>query len=155
MSVPVIEEFAPGQSQSRLTPAPRSRHKPSPLTLNADQLDRHALIQACVICHGSVTERTQSPEGNRANTHQLVDGKPRSRISAFVSTSRARGCFAKRLGCSKRAGKLVIADIRDAGVYAREIAACGMKIGPRLDEERGVGWVRLPDDRQVIAHSNA
>ena len=29
---------------------------PSPLALNADQLDRHALIQACVICHGSVKE---------------------------------------------------------------------------------------------------
>ena len=55
----------------------------------------------------------------------------------------------------KKDGKLVIADIRDAGVYAREIAACGMEIGLRLDEERGVGWVRLPDDRQVIAHSNA
>ena len=28
----------------------------SPLALNADQLDRHTLIQACVICHGSVKE---------------------------------------------------------------------------------------------------
>jgi hypothetical protein len=28
---------------------------PSPLALNADQLDRHALIQAC-ICHGSMKE---------------------------------------------------------------------------------------------------
>jgi len=28
----------------------------SPLALNAEQLDRHALIQACVICHGSVKE---------------------------------------------------------------------------------------------------
>jgi cytochrome c len=29
---------------------------PSPLALNADQLDRHALIRACVLCHGSVKE---------------------------------------------------------------------------------------------------
>jgi aspartate oxidase len=29
---------------------------PSPLSLTAEQLDRHALIQACVICHGSVKE---------------------------------------------------------------------------------------------------
>jgi succinate dehydrogenase/fumarate reductase flavoprotein subunit len=28
----------------------------SPLALTADQVDRHALIQACVICHGSVKE---------------------------------------------------------------------------------------------------
>ena len=31
----------------------------------------------------------------------------------------------------KKGGKLVIADIRDAGVYAREIAACGMEITDR------------------------
>ena len=30
--------------------------EPLPLALNAEQLDRHALIQACVICHGSVKE---------------------------------------------------------------------------------------------------
>ncbi len=29
---------------------------PSPLALNADQLDRHALIRACVICHGSAKD---------------------------------------------------------------------------------------------------
>ena len=28
----------------------------SPLALTADQVDRHALIEACVICHGSVKE---------------------------------------------------------------------------------------------------
>ena len=33
------------------------RHRESsPLALTADQVDRHALIQACVICHGSVKE---------------------------------------------------------------------------------------------------
>ena len=30
--------------------------EPSPLALNAEQLDRRSLIQACVICHGSVKE---------------------------------------------------------------------------------------------------
>ena len=30
--------------------------EPSPLALNAEQLDRRELIQACVICHGSVKE---------------------------------------------------------------------------------------------------
>jgi flavocytochrome c len=30
--------------------------EPSPLALNAEQMDRHALIQACVICHGKVKE---------------------------------------------------------------------------------------------------
>ncbi len=30
--------------------------EPSPLALTAVQLDRHALIQACVVCHGSVKE---------------------------------------------------------------------------------------------------
>ena len=34
----------------------RCHREPSPLALNADQLDRRALIQACVICHGSVKE---------------------------------------------------------------------------------------------------
>jgi hypothetical protein len=28
----------------------------SPVALTADQVDRHALIQACVVCHGSVKE---------------------------------------------------------------------------------------------------
>ena len=28
----------------------------SPLALTADQVDRHALIEACVICHGSAKE---------------------------------------------------------------------------------------------------
>jgi hypothetical protein len=28
----------------------------SPVALTAEQVDRHALIQACVICHGSVKE---------------------------------------------------------------------------------------------------
>jgi hypothetical protein len=28
----------------------------SPLALSAELLDRHALIQACAICHGSVKE---------------------------------------------------------------------------------------------------
>ena len=31
-------------------------HESSPLALTADQVDRHALIEACVICHGSVKE---------------------------------------------------------------------------------------------------
>jgi len=30
--------------------------EPSPLALNAEQLDRHALIRACVNCHGKVKE---------------------------------------------------------------------------------------------------
>ena len=34
----------------------RCHRESSPLALNADQLDRRELIQACVICHGSVKE---------------------------------------------------------------------------------------------------
>ena len=34
----------------------RCHRESSPLALNAERLDRHPLIQACVICHGSVTE---------------------------------------------------------------------------------------------------
>ncbi len=34
----------------------RCHRESSPLALNAEQLDRHTLIQACVICHGSVKE---------------------------------------------------------------------------------------------------
>lgn len=34
----------------------RCHREPSPLALTADHLDRRALIQACVICHGSVRE---------------------------------------------------------------------------------------------------
>lgn len=34
----------------------RCHREPLPLALTADRLDRHALIQACVICHGSVKE---------------------------------------------------------------------------------------------------
>ena len=34
----------------------RCHREPSPLALNAEQLDRHGLIQACVICHGTAKE---------------------------------------------------------------------------------------------------
>ena len=34
----------------------RCHRKPSRLALSADQLDRHALIQACAICHAAVKE---------------------------------------------------------------------------------------------------
>jgi succinate dehydrogenase/fumarate reductase flavoprotein subunit len=34
----------------------RCHRETSPLTLNAEQLDRHGLIRACVICHGTVKD---------------------------------------------------------------------------------------------------
>ena len=34
----------------------RCHRESNPLALTADQLDRHTLIQACAICHGTVKE---------------------------------------------------------------------------------------------------
>lgn len=49
-------EKAHGVVLERNLDCAQCHREPSPLALNAEQLDRHALIQACVICHGKVKE---------------------------------------------------------------------------------------------------